>query len=161
MNDIKQYFSSPSKPVPPNAALAMKNSEHKPAMVKASRDPPISIGVADKSNAAVSSPNSSTSRKQIVSNMASVISSVEKQQKAKRKKRKQRSLAEPEISNISNILSQSLKFVSPNANNGDESKKAEFEIDMEGVELLEVVDVDGDLDQAGKNTKRPFVIDVI
>lgn len=88
-----------------------------------------------------------------------MISSVEKQQKAKRKrevekKRKQHNLVEPEISNISNILSNKLHFVSPNAINGKEatsvSKEDAFEIDMEGVELLEVVDVDIEPDKTSK-----------
>lgn len=81
-----------------------------------------------------------------------MISSVEKQQKAKRnrevlKKRKNRNLAEPEISNISNILTNSLNFVSPTSINGGGqavtgSKDPDSEVDMEGVELLEVVDED-------------------
>lgn len=50
--------------------------------------------------------------KMIVSNMASVISSVEKKQKKQR--RKQRKLAEPDICDISNILCNSLKFVGTN-----------------------------------------------
>lgn len=52
----------------------------------------------------------------IISNMESVIRSVKKQHVVKKKKRK---VVEPEISDISMILSSSLSFVSPNASTDD------------------------------------------
>lgn len=50
--------------------------------------------------------------KLIISNMESVISAVKKKRKAKKLKRR---TEEPEISDISNILSSSLCFASPNS----------------------------------------------
>lgn len=129
MNDIKQYFTSPTKAVAaaaPSNALQPIKSESNPnaGTVKAA----VSSSVLD--NQSVPNSPSSACNKLIVSNMSSVISSVEKLHKAKRKekelKRKKRE-AEPEINIIADILSNGLHFVSPNVSLGgnDEAATAE------------------------------------
>lgn len=116
MSDIKQYFSSPTKTVEGVSSNALQpiKSDTKP-------NAGLAKSVASDSKSVTNSPSSS---KLIVSNMSSVISSVEKLQKAKRKekvlKRKQRESTEPEISDIAEILSSGLHFVSPTANETNE-----------------------------------------
>lgn len=60
--------------------------------------------------------------KLIISNMESVIRSVKKQHVVKKKKRK---IVEPEISDISLILSSSLTFVSPNVSTDETVAKGD------------------------------------
>lgn len=161
MNDIKQYFSSPTKLVAsPSTGQPSSHSSQQTKKVNTRRESVYHTPTGSKSHASSTPRSSSTcSRKLIVSNMASVISSVEKQRKTKRKrdelkKRKQREQPEPDISNISNILSHKLHFVSPNAANGEAanvvSAAADMTNDLDGVELLEVMDVDNDSQLDGK-----------
>lgn len=90
MTTIRNFFS------PTKTQLAMTPSA--PSPVKSDR----------KSNAANKPDN-----KLIVSNMKSVIDSVQKLQK-KHKKRKRNANETPEIHDISNILQSNLSFISPN-----------------------------------------------
>lgn len=99
MHDIKQYFTSPIK----MDLLPLKDNQ---INMKKLPESPLPSGL----NQNMPSPSSSTTSKLIVSTMESVISSVKKQRKAKKKKRE---TIEPDISDISSILSTSLSFVSP------------------------------------------------
>lgn len=82
------------------------------------------------------SPKSVPQSKLIISNMESVIRSVKKQHVVKKKKRK---IVEPEISDISMILTNSLTFVSPNVSNSDDiltSTVANGHVKLSGIDKV-------------------------
>lgn len=132
MNRIDQYFTSPIKMMGDNQPHSLLSpsrptNAHRHRQQQQQQHNNNSDDVRQTSNSktesivdeqpAVPAPinglsSSPAISKMIVSNMASVISSVEKKQKKQR--RKQRKLAEPDICDISNILCNSLKFVGTN-----------------------------------------------
>lgn len=79
------------------------------------------------------SPKMVPQSKLIISNMESVIRSVKKQHVVKKKKRK---IVEPEISDISNILTNSLTFISPNVSNSEEKSSLATVANGHDVQLI-------------------------
>lgn len=123
MNDIKNYFTSPMKMMSLPLKDRLTNSEKSVSstttaaamMVVVSSLASSSSSLSTRSPSSLSPPlqtngvgGPAATSKLIVSNMESVISSVKKHRKARRKKRE---TVEPEISDISAILSNSLSFV--------------------------------------------------
>ncbi|XP_037906727.1 ATPase family AAA domain-containing protein 5 [Hermetia illucens] len=105
MNSLKNYFS-PTKLESPSTQTLSEPAT--PSTPKLATTPSTKNGPTPK-------PSPKTQSRQIISNMESVISSVKKKHRHRRRKETNGlNKSEPEITDISNILSNSLSFVSPN-----------------------------------------------